>query len=63
MEPKGEEQRKRRSYSPPLGPRMDPPFDLEGTVTFFPGPLADALPFCSPSFFHTISLPPAFTSA
>ena len=22
-----------------------------------------ALPFCSPSFFHTISLPPAFTSA
>ena len=21
------------------------------------------LPFCSPSFFHTISLPPAFTSA
>jgi hypothetical protein len=22
-----------------------------------------SLPFCSPSFFHTISLPPAFTSA
>ena len=26
-------------------------------------PLMHALPFCSPSQFHTISLPPAFTSA
>ena len=26
-------------------------------------PLPLALPICSPSFFHTISLPPAFTSA
>ena len=37
--------------------------NVQGCVVATPMTLPLALPFCSPSFFHTISLPPAFTSA